>query len=78
LFWLTPIVYVDNILPAQVKELLKYNPMYWITNSYQQIIAYGNPPFLEPFIVIGAIVLLLLLLGFFLFLRASSDIVDAL
>jgi ABC-type polysaccharide/polyol phosphate export permease len=52
--------------------------MYWVTNSYQQVIAYGTAPSLEPFIFICLGVMCLLLLGFFLFIRASSDIVDAL
>lgn len=77
-FWLTPIVYVADILPVKIQEMLRYNPMYWITHSYQQVIAYGNIPDLEPFVIISAITAVLLGFGFLLFVRASSDIVDAL
>ncbi|MFT4929845.1 MAG: lipopolysaccharide transport system permease protein, partial [Phenylobacterium sp.] len=77
-FWLTPIVYVADILPDAVQEILKYNPMYWIVNGYQQAIAYGNIPDLQPFAIISAVILVLLSFGFVLFVRASSDIVDAL
>lgn len=77
-FWLTPIVYVADILPENVQPLLKYNPMYWITNSYQQVIGYGVVPVFEPLAIIAGIVVLLLSFGFILFIRAGSDVVDAL
>lgn len=77
-FWLTPIVYVADILPPTIQSIMQYNPMYWVTHSYQQVIAYGNIPDLQPFAVIIGISLMFLILGFFLFIRASSDIVDAL
>jgi lipopolysaccharide transport system permease protein len=36
-FWLTPIVYLKEILPVFLKKLLFYNPMYVIIDSYQTI-----------------------------------------
>ena len=77
-FWLTPIVYILDTLPPAVKGLMEYNPMYWVVNGYQQAIGYKNIVSLEPFIILSCLVALLLSLGFFLFTRASSDIVDAL
>lgn len=77
-FWLTPIVYVSTILPASFQEYLKFNPMYWIVDAYQQSIAYGTIPEFQPFLVLFGIVFVLLCFGFVLFVRASSDIVDAL
>jgi lipopolysaccharide transport system permease protein len=77
-FWLTPIVYVADVLPPVVRSVLKYNPMYWLSNSYQQVVAYGNVPDLQPIAVIAVVMLLLLSFGFVLFIRASGDIVDAL
>jgi lipopolysaccharide transport system permease protein len=77
-FWLTPIVYVTDILPPTVQGLMQYNPMFWIVNAYQQVIAYGQLPQLQPLLWVCVLVSLLLMMGFFLFVRASSDIVDAL
>jgi len=77
-FWLTPIVYVADILPDSVQSWLKYNPMYWIVNSYQQAIAYGTFPDFQPLIIISGVAACLLFFGLVLFVRASSDIVDAL
>jgi lipopolysaccharide transport system permease protein len=36
-FWLTPIVYLKEILPVFFKKLLLYNPMYVIIDTYQTI-----------------------------------------
>jgi lipopolysaccharide transport system permease protein len=36
-FWLTPIVYLREILPDFFKKLLFYNPMYVIIDTYQTI-----------------------------------------
>jgi lipopolysaccharide transport system permease protein len=36
-FWLTPIVYLKDILPGFFKKLLFYNPMYVIIDTYQTI-----------------------------------------
>lgn len=77
-FWLTPIVYVADVLPQSLQGLINYNPMYWITHSYQQVIVYGNWPDWSPLLVIALIASLLLTFGFVLFMRARSDIVDAL
>jgi lipopolysaccharide transport system permease protein len=36
-FWVTPIVYLKEILPVFLKKLLLYNPMYVIIDSYQTV-----------------------------------------
>ena len=77
-FWLTPIVYAPDILPAPVKAFMQYNPMYHIVHSYQQVIAYGQLPNAAPLIGLSIITLALVALGGFLFVRASNDVVDAL
>lgn len=43
-FWFTPIVYVLNSLPAWAKNLMMYNPMTRIMQSYQSIFAYHLAP----------------------------------
>ena len=77
-FWLTPIVYVFDSLPPVVRVAMQYNPMYWLVNAYQQVISFGQITDLQPLLVVAAVVLVLLVMGFFLFIRASTDIVDAL
>ncbi len=77
-FWLTPIVYVYDVLDESVAQLIKYNPMLWVTRGYQQAIAYNEV--MNPLDLLWVAVLAIgfLVLGFVVFMRGSSDIVDAL
>lgn len=43
-FWLTPIVYVTEILPEFVKGIEAFNPAFWFVNSYQSMFSYGQLP----------------------------------
>ncbi len=43
-FWLTPIVYVENILPDFAKTLMIFNPAYLFVSSYHSIFAYQQAP----------------------------------
>ena len=78
LFWFTPIVYPLSAVPEELKDLLSWNPMYPIVRSYQNILVYDQNPELEPLIIIAVIALSLLLMGLFVFRRASPELVDAL
>ena len=42
LFWLTPIVYVADILPPWAAALLDYHPIYWGINQAQDIVLHGR------------------------------------
>ena len=78
LFWFTPIVYPITIIPEVYRHWLNLNPIYPLTNAYQQIIVYGNSPQWESLINIVIITLLLAGLSLFLFRRASAEMVDVL
>ena len=78
LFWFTPIVYPIAIIPEEYRHLLSYNPMYAITNSYQQVLVFGQPPNFEALPVVTAISILLLFIGLFMFRKASPEMVDVL
>ena len=41
-FWLTPIVYVPDILPAWAAALLKFHPLYWGIHQAQNAVLYGS------------------------------------
>lgn len=43
-FWLTPIVYVAEILPEFAKSFMAINPAYWFIGGYQQIMSYQAMP----------------------------------
>lgn len=78
LFWFTPIVYPVTIIPESYRYLLALNPMYSVVSAYQQALVYNLAPQVGnlAFIVVASIALLLL--GLFLFRKASAEMVDAL
>jgi len=78
LFWFTPIVYPISIIPESYHHWLNLNPMYPLTNAYQQILVYGNPPQWDGISIIAAVGLLLVGVSLFMFRRASAEMVDAL
>jgi lipopolysaccharide transport system permease protein len=77
-FWMTPIVYTANVLPAHVAWWVSFNPMTPLVQIYQNALLYDRPPDWEslvtPAIVGGA----LFMLAFFVFRRASANLVDEL
>lgn len=77
-FWLTPIVYMKDIIPEPYRGILLLNPMYWVVECYHAVLVYGRAP--DPLIVLGLIVLATALIAFALtlFRRASGEMVDAL
>lgn len=77
-FWLTPIVYSKDVLPSHLESILYLNPVYPIISAYQQAIAYGETIDIASFFKTIAIMVVLLIIGFFLFLRSSKDVVDEL
>jgi lipopolysaccharide transport system permease protein len=77
-FWLTPIVYAVNITPPRFAVVLRFNPMYAISSSYQQVLLWGGQPHFKTLGVIVALSVVLLAVGMTLFRRASPDMVDVL
>ena len=77
-FWFTPIVYPDNIIPKHYHHLLSLNPMHPIVHAYHQVLVYNQAPAFENIAIISIISLILMILGLFLFRRASAEMVDVL
>lgn len=77
-FWLTPIIYPAEILPAKAQQYLSLNPMYGVITAAQNILVKGIVPQfyqLLPALVIG---LLLCIIGLKLFRKHSGEMVDEL
>lgn len=77
-FWMTPIVYMIEIIPEAYRDWLKLNPMFWVVDNHHRIFAYGLPPDWTSLAAIGVLAVLLLALALFLFRKASGEMVDAL
>jgi len=77
-FWLTPIVYPANILPAGAAELLRWNPMTGIIEAMHDILVHARWPdwaSLWPAALLGV---LLCAWGWKLFRRHAGELVDEL
>ncbi len=78
LFWMTPIVYVKDILPPAFQSIIRINPLYWLVENYHRIMVYDQRP---DFAVLGILFLIAVVfigLGLFLFRKASPEMVDVL
>lgn len=78
LFWFTPIVYPINIIPAQMKVIIQYNPMYPIVTAYHDVLVYGKSPDLYLVSVTASFAVVLMVVGLYMFRKAAPEMVDAL
>lgn len=78
LFWLTPIVYNVNILPEQVRNLFKLNPLYPLVTAYQQVLLFGAAPDWISLVPLAVTSLVLGAMSLMVFRRASQEMVDVL
>lgn len=78
LFWMTPIVYLVDILPPWLAAVMRLHPVYWSIAPAQQIVLHGSLPGLQPLawqLVLG---LAVLWAGAWLVRRLEKDIRDLL
>ncbi|HZX78320.1 ABC transporter permease [Lysobacter sp.] len=78
LFWLTPIVYVTDIMPQKFQFWFKLNPLYPLVASYQNVLVFGTVPLWRELLWLSAGIIALLVVSLVVFRRASPEIVDAL
>ena len=77
-FWLTPIVYTVGIIPERFQQWLLLNPMQPIIAGYQTIFLNHSVPQLSTLVAPFVAGLVSLLLGVWMFLRHSDELVDEL
>lgn len=77
-FWLTPIVYLDSILPEQILKIVELNPLTPLVKAYHLIFIYNEHPDASSLIPTAAIGLLLCYSGVYLYKRCAGEMVDEL
>lgn len=77
-FWFTPIVYTADTLPKRFSRVLELNPMTPIVRIYQNAMLYGKVPEWHSLTIPCMLAGGLFLFSFWIFRRASADLVDAL
>ncbi|MBY4676798.1 ABC transporter permease [Marinobacterium arenosum] len=75
-FWLTPIVYVVNILPEKVRIFFMLNPAYHLVTAYRDLVMYQRMPDWTALSILFATSALLLMLGVWMFRKLERDIRD--
>jgi lipopolysaccharide transport system permease protein len=77
-FWMTPIVYMAQILPPAYQAYFRSNPMYPVVIGYQDVLLYGRSPDLSGIWPIAAAAVVMLVFSLVLFRRAAPEMVDVL
>lgn len=77
-FWLTPIVYVDDIIPDWALGLINLNPMFQFIDAYRELILYQRLPGATGLLAMLVVTLVLLYAGFWLLKRTERDLRDSL
>lgn len=78
LFWLTPIVYSIDILPARYHHWFKLNPLYPLVTSYQKVLLFGESPLWGALAWLTLMSAITWLAALFVFRRSCAEMVDAL
>lgn len=77
-FWLTPIVYISNILPEKFQTLILFNPMTAIVLGYQNILVYDKSPNFSLLCYPIILAIISCIVAFFMYLRANEEMADVL
>lgn len=77
-FWLTPIVYVDDIIPGWAMGLISLNPMFQFIDAYRELILYQRLPGIVGLATMLVVTLGLLYVAFWLLKRTERDLRDSL
>ena len=78
LFFLTPIFYALSFIPEKYRPLLTLNPMVHLLNAYRVILINGEWPDSLSLVVLALGSILLLVVGYRVFVRASYHFVEEL
>lgn len=77
-FWLTPIVYMPQILPDGFRQALALNPLVPLVGAYQRTLVLGQDPDVHGLAWIALASVALLALALVVFRRSSPEMVDVL
>ncbi len=75
-FWLTPVVYVIDIVPDFMKTLNKFNPAYYFVSAYHDIFVYSKYPDFINLIILAIMGHVILLFAYVIFKKLEKDIRD--
>jgi ABC-2 type transport system permease protein len=72
-FYITPIIYTLDLLPANLQGLLQLNPMVHLVGLFRSLVFYGTIPPLEDWLISAGFALGTFLLGWLVFTSKSDE-----
>ena len=78
LFYAAPIVYSQDVIPAEYQWILKYNPMTYIINAYRDIFYYQNPIEIMPIAILMVMAVVACILGYKIFNKLQRGFAEQL
>lgn len=78
LFWITPIAWSQDIMPAEYRALFFYNPVYYIIEGYRGLLIYNTVvwPSAGATAYFWSITVLVFILGNYVFRRLKPEFAD--
>tara|TARA_B110000881_G_C18485543_1_gene468966 strand:+ start:168 stop:944 length:777 start_codon:yes stop_codon:yes gene_type:complete len=77
-FFLTPVFYTLDVLPETFQNILKYSPMVQIMNMARDVTLYNTIPSMESITIAIGTTALVLIIGFGIFYKLKTNIIEAL
>ncbi len=78
MFYLTPVFYESRAIPERYRAFYELNPMVRIVEAYRDVLMHGQWPDVGPLLAIGALSLVLLVVGLAVFTSTSYRFADEL
>lgn len=75
-FWMTPIIYMKEMIENKYPFLLTYNPFFYFSSIYQDIFLFSKAPSIDNLLIITSLSFLLLFLAMYLYKKMISTIKD--
>ena len=75
-FWITPIIYLKEMLENKYPFLLTYNPFFYFSNAYQNIFLYSKAPSLKAIIVMLILSTISIVVAGYLYKKMIGTIKD--
>jgi lipopolysaccharide transport system permease protein len=74
--WMTPIVYIEDFLPAKFAQIIKFNPAYYFIDAFHKIIVYSEYPSSMDWVVMISVTGLSILTGYLIYKNLRAEIRD--
>lgn len=75
-FWMTPIVYLKELIIDRFPSIFTYNPLFYFIDIYHNIFVYSKAPNIEELLKISLLSLITLLIAAYLYKKMISTIKD--